>query len=118
MKNELIILILISVILGSIAQLTLKSGMNQIGSINLNTEIIKALLNPLVITGLMIYAVSSITWVMILSKSEVSYAYPFASLGYVIVAILGWLVMNETINLLRIIGISVIITGVIIVSKS
>jgi len=55
---------------------------------------------------------------MALSKIEVSYAYPFAALGYVVITFLSWLLLNEVITWLRIVGISVIITGVYVVSKS
>ena len=110
--------IITSVTLGAIAQVLLKIGMNQVGQISLGLEIINAVFNPYVFMGLLTYFLSSMIWIMALSQTEVSYAYPFASLSYVIVTILGYLILNETITTLRIIGVSIIILGVYVVSKS
>lgn len=110
--------IITSVSMGAIAQILLKTGMNAVGQIKMGPELINAIFNPYVFIGLLTYFLSSMIWIMALSKTEVSYAYPFASLAYVIVTILGYLILNETINNTRIIGVSIIILGVYVVSKS
>ncbi len=115
--NKVIALILISLTLGSFAQLSLKAGMSDFGSAE-GGKIILAVFHPLVLLGLVIYFLSSITWLIAISRTEVSYAYPFISLSYVLVALLGWAFLNESINLLRIVGISVIMAGVYIIGKS
>ncbi len=118
MKNKVLPLILISLTLGSIAQLFLKVGMSNFGSISNALTAFIAVFEPFVFLGLIIYFLSSITWIIAISKTDISYAYPFISLSYVIVAILGWLFLNEKISFLRIIGISIIMIGVYIISKS
>ena len=55
---------------------------------------------------------------IILSRVEVSFAYPFVSLGFVFVAIIGYFLFNENVTFARIIGISLICIGVFFVSKS
>ncbi len=110
--------IITSVSMGAVAQILLKIGMNSVGQISIGLELINAVFNPYVFIGLITYFLSAMIWIMALSKTDVSYAYPFASLAYVIVTILGYLILNETINTTRIIGVSVIILGVYVVSKS
>jgi drug/metabolite transporter (DMT)-like permease len=117
MKKELG-LILTSVFMGALAQLLLKTGMNAYGSIGFGIEIITALFQPFVFLGLLTYFLSSLFWIKVLRTVDVSYAYPFASLGYGIVALLGWLFLGEQINVFRVLGISVIISGVYLVGKS
>ncbi len=118
MKKDTLTAILLSTSIGALAQITLKIGMTQYGPIGLGLGMILAVFHPIVFTGLALYFISAMFWIIALSKTEVSYAYPFASLGYAIVALLGWLFLNEQIKLLRIIGITVIILGVYIVGKS
>ena len=118
MKKNVFVMIIMSTLLSVTAQLILKTGMNDYGSISLGLDIIRAVFHPLVFVGLITYFFSAVLWIMVLSKVEVSYAYPFAALGYVIVTFLGWLLLNESVNALRIIGVIIIITGVYVVSKS
>jgi multidrug transporter EmrE-like cation transporter len=49
---------------------------------------------------------------------EVSYAYPFLSVGYVVVALMGYYIFQENLSWMRAIGIAVIIVGVILLSRS
>lgn len=64
------------------------------------------------------YATSILLWMSVLSKVEVSFAYPFLSVGYVVAAIAGYCLFNENLSPLRIIGIIVICIGVILISQS
>lgn len=117
MKKQLI-MILISVSMGAVAQLLLKIGMTAYGSIGFGIEMIIAVFQPIVFLGVITYFLSSLFWITILRKADVSYAYPFASLGYGIVAVLGYLFLGEQISIYRVLGIGVIISGVYLVGKS
>ena len=57
-------------------------------------------------------------WFVGLSRLPVSQAYPVLSLGYIIAALLAWMVLGETISLARWAGIGLIIAGVMLVSGS
>jgi len=59
-----------------------------------------------------------IIWSTILSKIDLSIAVPIASFSYILVALVSILFLHETINLLRWMGIFLILTGVIFVSVS
>ncbi len=118
-----LIYILISVINGAIGQLLLKKGMSTMGPITLSLGEIGTLLwkmgtNPFVVTGLGIYALSTVIWLAALSRVDLSYAYPFVSLSYVIMLIASWFLFHENITPLRLLGTLVIVVGVLLVSRS
>ena len=116
-------LILFSVGLNAGAQLLLKNGMNTIGSFNFNTQNLlpiafKVASNPCIISGLFIYVMSVMVWLMVLSRTDVSLAYPMTSLGYIVTAIAGLILFQEPLSPTRIIGILIIMTGVYVITRS
>ena len=94
--------------------------MNQAGQLAaLNfTTLSTVLLNPYVLLGFVMYALSTIFWLIALSKKELSFVYPFISLTYVLVLMLSSLVLKEDIGLNKIAGTLAIIIGLIIISRS
>ena len=68
--------------------------------------------------AMLCYALSILLWMSVLSKVEVSYAYPFLSVGYVVSAVAGYALFNENLSPVRIAGIIVICIGVILISRS
>jgi multidrug transporter EmrE-like cation transporter len=123
MKATSLLLILVSVGLNAAAQLLLKQGTKALGLVATDastggTILLQAALNPWVWTGLATYVVSVALWILVLSRVEVSYAYPMVSLGYVMAAVAAKLLWNEELSLSRIIGIGVICLGVFLVSRS
>ena len=116
------IFIISSVLLNALAQILLKAGMKQFGNIELKNNIINTsvsiVLNPYIITGFISYGVSIILWLWVLSKVDVSLAYPFQALGYIVVTILAWLIFQEDITLTRIIALMFISIGLIILAFS
>jgi drug/metabolite transporter (DMT)-like permease len=123
MMNIAIIYILISVIGGAFGQILLKKGMNSMGALTIEINQIGSIVwrmvtNPFVIVGLGIYVLSVFFWLTALSRVDLSFAYPFASLSYVIMLLGSWLVFDEHITPLRLAGSAVIIVGVILISRS
>jgi multidrug transporter EmrE-like cation transporter len=74
--------------------------------------------SPFFWIGLLSLILMFIIWSTILSKIDLSVAVPIASFSYIFVALISILFLNETITLLRWIGIFLILTGVIVVSVS
>lgn len=116
-------LILSGVFLNAFAQFFLKQGMIKIGHFEFTAANavpigIKAGTNPSIIAGLTCYVVSVIVWMLVLSRVEVSYAYPFLSVGYILTAFLGYWYFSEVITAGRIFGIFLICLGVIFVARS
>lgn len=116
-----ILMILGSVLLNAIAQLLIRKGMLVIGTVgvtNFAQNIIPMLLNPWLWGAMLSYAVSILLWMSVLSKVEVSFAYPFLSIGYIFAAVVGYMAFNEHLSMTRILGILVICIGVILISRS
>jgi multidrug transporter EmrE-like cation transporter len=74
--------------------------------------------SPWVIGGLAVYGVGVISWLFALSHLELSYAYPFSSLGYVGIILGSYFLFKERISAIRLVGIGVIILGLLIISQS
>ena len=116
-------LIVFGVLLNAFAQITLKQGMRVIGVFSFSFEnilpiLIKVSVNPFIIAGLACYAVSVIVWLMVLSRVEVSFAYPLLSIGYIVTAFAGYLFFNENMGYVRWTGVIIICLGVYLITKT
>ena len=116
------IFIISSVLLNAFAQILLKAGMKQFGNIDLKNNIMNTCIsiafNPYIISGFIAYGVSILLWLWVLSKVDVSLAYPFQALGYIVVTILAWIIFQENISYIRIIALVFITIGLIILAFS
>jgi multidrug transporter EmrE-like cation transporter len=122
-------LILISVLLASGSQLVLKVGMasapvqnalamRREGLIGHASLLIGIGTNPAVLAGLVCFGLSAIVWLFVLSKIDVSQAYPCVALGIVLTTLGGGLLLGEAISLTRWLGLAVIVGGVALVALS
>ena len=116
-------LVLIAIVLGTAAQLLLKAGTNAVGAFAFTLESafpvgIKLVFEPRILAGAGCYAISLMVWIMALSRTEVSVAYPMVSLGFALNALLAWWLLGEAVTPLRMLGIGVIIVGVYLVARS
>jgi drug/metabolite transporter (DMT)-like permease len=106
---------------GALAQILMRRGMQQLGSLEtwaplqLLAYFWRALCNPWVIVGTVMSAVFYFLFLAVLSWAEVSVALPLTALEYVIVAVLGILILKETVPLLRWAGIALVVAGVILI---
>lgn len=74
-------------------------------------------LDPLIISGFFAGFLASLAWMAAMTKFELSHAYPFMSLNFVIVLLLsGWL-LSEPMTLQKSIGVALIITGTIVAAR-
>lgn len=116
-------LILCGVLLNAGAQLLLKAGMTQIGHFEFTTTNLvpismKVIVNPPIMTGLMMYVASVVVWLMVLSRVQVSLAYPMLSIGYIVNAFAAYYLFGEPMTSARMAGIFIIIAGVYLVAQS
>ena len=121
--NRYLPLIILGVMLNACAQLALKQGMRQIGDFAFSIENIlpigiKVALNPFVILAIFCYVVSVVVWLLVLSRVDVSYAYPLLSLGYIVTAFAGRLFFGEVLGPVRWTGILIICLGVYLITRS
>lgn len=74
--------------------------------------------NRMVWLGLACYGASAVTWLMALSKVDLSFAFPMLSLGFVITALYSWLFFGEVLYWNRVLGIALVVTGVLVIAAS
>jgi drug/metabolite transporter (DMT)-like permease len=123
MTNAAIGYILISVLGGALGQILLKKGMGSMGPLTLSLAQLGDVLwrigtNPYVLAGLAIYVTGTVFWLVALSRVDLSYAYPFASLSYVLMLAAAWFLFRENISLMRLDGTAVVCLGVLLISRS
>ncbi len=122
MTLKTFILLLISICFSSVAQIVLKTGLSQPhvavamdGSSYVG--IVRAVfLNTWVIVGLTLYFSAAVVWLFALVRIEVSMAYPFVGLGFILTMILGKFIMGDDVTLTRLAGTMMISVGVVFVS--
>ena len=112
MNSLSFLFILLAVVLGTAAQLFLKAGTN-VAPVDFRLA-----LEPRIVAGVGCYAVSLVIWILALSKTPVSIAYPMVSLGFALNAVLAWWLLGEALTPMRMAGIGVIIVGVYLVANS
>ena len=115
------IIMAISIALAIVGQLLMKRGMMSFGTFPVSQLLVKLVpifLNPWVFTGLVAFGLSSVFWLVVLSRMELSLVYPMVSVAYVIVALISWYFFKENLSVLRWAGIAAIIFGVILISRS
>ena len=116
-----ILLILSSVLLNCSAQLLIRKGMlvaGEMGMLRMAHNIGHLVTNGWLWLAMLCYGVSILLWMSVLSKVEVSFAYPFLSIGYVISAVVGFFFFGESLSAIRVAGILVICVGVVLISRS
>ncbi len=116
-------IILLGVLLNAGAQLLLKEGMRRVGHFefvwaNVIPIGMQVAVNPFVLLGLLAYVVSVGVWLLVLSRVEVSFAYPMLSIGYIVNAVAGYYLFQENLSLTRVTGILIIIAGVYLITRS
>jgi drug/metabolite transporter (DMT)-like permease len=121
--NSTLLYILTAVVSGAAGQLLLKSGMARLGpvSLGLNTlgpVLLRIATNPFVVGGLAIYGLSTVFWLAALSRAQLSYAYPFVSLNYLIILLVSWRLFDEHLSPARLVGTFIVALGVLIIAKS
>jgi multidrug transporter EmrE-like cation transporter len=105
------------------AQTLIKISVSQPGSPQLATFnpiaiILLIFKSPLLIVGLALYGVGALSWIMVLSRLNLSYAYPFLALNFVLIALVSRMVLGESIPLMRWVGILLICGGIIAIASS
>jgi drug/metabolite transporter (DMT)-like permease len=116
-------LILFTVLSNAAAQIMLKRGMMAIGRVSLDPASLfgsfcEIALNPFVIAGFFTFCISMASHIIVLSRVDLSFAYPFLSLAYVVVTAYAYFAFNEDVSQLRVAGIVLICLGTVLVSRS
>ncbi len=116
-------LILFTVLTNFASQILLKKGMTVIDKFEISvTGILSSataiILNPYVIFGLFVMVISMASHLVVLSRVEISYAYPFLGLSFVLITLWGYFVLQEDVNFWRVLGVLLICAGVAVVART
>lgn len=117
MKNYIILLF--AIICNACANILIKIGMMKFEMPSSIFGLIKrVVLNPAIISGIFLFILALGAYAYILSKLNLSIAYPImTSLGYMIVILISWLFLHETITFIQTVGFILIILGVWFVAR-
>jgi len=110
-------IILGSVLCAVVGQLMLKSAMNRVGRVGRSSGAgaWRAGL-PRLIIGFAVYGVSTLLWLLALSRVPLSFAFPFISLSYVAIVLAAKFLFHEQLDRNRLAGSALIVIGVLLVS--
>jgi multidrug transporter EmrE-like cation transporter len=119
-----IALLFVSVGFAIAGQLTLKSAMNNVGRIGTaevraaGETVMRLAREPRLWAGLLLFGISSIFWIVVLSRVPLSVAYPFVGVSYILIVLLARFVLGENVPALRWIGVFVVAAGIAIIGLS
>ena len=119
MKN--LALIFTSILLGAMGQILLKKGMLVYGAVDASriwSQIFHVLMVPHILIGLVCFSGSFVLWLSVISRNEISYAYPMVSVSYVIILAVSAYWFKEQVTAVRILGVALILSGVIAITRS
>ncbi|PWC34002.1 EamA family transporter [Azospirillum sp. TSO35-2] len=117
-------LILLSVTLSAVAQISLKIGMSSpaVASALAQGEAgriaLSVVATPHILTGLACYGLGMVVWLAVLAKVDVTMAYPFVGLGFLVTLALGALLLGESLSPARLIGTALVVLGVVLTAQS
>ena len=113
----------ISILFSVAAQFSLKAGMSSEGvkqslalPLSLRT-IFPVMTNMNILGGFLLYGLGAVVWLGVLSKWDVSKAYPLVGLGFVLTVAIGYLV-GEQVSTSRVAGVILISIGIFLVGRS
>lgn len=113
-------LFLVSVFCASLGQTLFKKGVVSLGEITLEGSffgsLIRLVSNPFVFSGLALYVISTLVWLIALSRTTLSFAFPFTALVFVLVMLAARVVFQEAIPTLRYMGLALICVGFLLCS--
>ena len=124
MSSRNLLLILFSVALSGFAQVAFKFGVS--------TAPVRAAMangtpwslmrefaqSPAVIAGLAMYGVGTLVWLNVLARMDLSLAYPFVGLSFLLTALLGHYLFQEAFHTGGFLGTALVIAGVVLVARS
>lgn len=80
--------------------------------------LLQQFLNPWIFSGFVAAFVASLAWMAAMTRFPLNYAYPFMSLAFVIVMILGVLFLGESLNAKKVLGTLMVMTGLIVIARA
>jgi multidrug transporter EmrE-like cation transporter len=113
------LLILLSVFFTTGGQLLQKIGATKAAAMPSKIHfLIRVLSQPETWWAITCLAIGTVLWLAVLYRMEVSKAFPFLSIGFVLVILISRYHLNETISIVRWLGLGLIGSGMVLISQS
>ncbi len=113
-----------SVFLNVTANILLKIGVDKTGGVSAESgrifaDVVKVAFSPFIVFGLVLYGLSFLIWLRVLTFNDLSRSYPiFATIVFLFTTLGSIKFLNEDVSLARFIGIVVMLVGIYIVARS
>lgn len=79
--------------------------------------ILSLLLNPWIVSAYAAALLASVTWMLAMTRLQISHAYPMTALTFAVVVIGGAFIFNEPLTPLKVAGIALIVIGIFVGSQ-
>ena len=111
-RRNSFLLVFACTILGSAAQLLIKTGMNQF-----SPHWLAVVTNLPLVAGYALYGINTLMMVLALKNGEMSLLYPIIALTYVWTTLASYALMGDTPNIFKNVGIATIVLGVAVMGR-
>lgn len=115
-------LILLSIVCGVAGQTVIKIGVTQPGAATsaagFTSLVMMIIRSPMVMLGLVLYGLGALAWIAVLARLDLSVAYPFLALNFVLVTLSSYFLLGESVPGMRWLGVLVICGGILLVARS
>lgn len=79
--------------------------------------LLKLLVNPWIISAFVAAFIAALSWMAAMTKFEISYAYPFISLSFILVLVLSGIFFDEAVTTYKVLGLALIVAGIFVGSR-
>ena len=115
------LLILVMIVLTVYGQMILKWRMDQLGPLPGGfwpalRHLLVLLVDPAIVSSFVAAFIASLAWMAAMTRFELSYAYPFTSLNFVVVLVLSVWLLGETFTWNKVAGVALIMLGTLVAS--
>ncbi|MCL1825323.1 MAG: EamA family transporter [Betaproteobacteria bacterium] len=104
-------------------QLILKWRIAQFGSLPTGLTdklkfLVSLLFDPAIFSGFVAAFLASLAWMAAMTKFDLSHAYPFMSLNFVVVLLLSGWILSEPMSFQKTIGVALIVIGTVVAARA
>lgn len=114
-------LVFISVTLSAFGQTAFKMGVTRISfapDAAVMSKIIGFAGSPFILVGLVLYGIGTLFWLFALKQLDLSLAYPFVAMSFIVVFLIGVFGLGEPWNMTRVLGLLIITIGLVVMAKA
>lgn len=110
-----------SVCLSALAQFSFKLGVNRVhvlADASIVDRAFQFFFSPFVMLGISLYGVGTVLWLFALKQLDLSLAYPFVGISFIMVFILGVAFLDEPFSINKLMGTFIIIIGLLVMART